>query len=440
MVLIRMRWLMPCIPFVCGFSALAQAGSAMTDALTLHEAIARSASANPELKAFEYLLIAQDGRTLQAGLKPNPELVVDMEDVLGTGERRGFSGAQTTIALRQQFERGGAQTRIAAARAGRSALDAELHEKRLDISAETARRFARVLSDQARMQLMQEAIKLAKRSLAAAKVRVQAAKAPDAELARAAAQLARAELDYDDSQHEWLTAKHQLAALWGASTLDFDSAAGNMANLPRLAAFAQYSTRINANPSLQKFKTESELRQAELRLAEQRRKPGWELHAGVRRFEQGSDFAGVVGISIPLTWNDHGQGQTATAQANLAKVDADRQATQVTLVAHLFSLYQELGHALHVIKKLDADVLPRMREALEQTEYAYARGRYGYLELVGAQRELLEIRVAKIQAESDVLRYAIEIDRVIGAVPGTADAVTQLSAAHKPPQSNETQK
>ena len=117
MVLIRMRWLMPCIPFFCALSAaLAQAASSSTDALTLHEAIARSARANPELKAFEYVLSAQDGRTLQAGLKPNPELIVDVEDAFGTGARRGFSGAQTTIALRQQFERGGAQTRVAAAR------------------------------------------------------------------------------------------------------------------------------------------------------------------------------------------------------------------------------------------------------------------------------------------------------------------------------------
>ena len=441
MVLIRMRWLLPCIPFFCASSAaLAQAGSSMTDALTLHEAIARSASANPELKAFEYVLSAQDGRTLQAGLKPNPELVVDIEDALGTGERRGFSGAQTTIALHQKFERGEAQARIAAARAGHRALDAELHEKRLDVSAETARRFARILSDQARMQLMQEAINLAQQSLAAAQVRVQAAKAPEAELARAAAQLARAELDYEDSEHEWLTAKHQLAALWGASQPDFGSAIGSMENLPKLASFDQYSVRIDANPSVQKFKTEFALRQTELRLAEQRRKPAWELNAGVRRFEQGNDFAGVVGIRMPLTWNDHGQGQTATAQANLAKVDADRQATQVTLLAHLFSLYQELAHALHVIKKLDAEVLPRMRDALKQTEYAYARGRYSYLELLSAQRELLEISVAKIQAESDALRYAIEIDRVIGEVPGTAHAVTQLSAAHTLPQSHETEK
>ena len=441
MVFIRMRWLLPCIPLFCASGAdLAHAGASMTDALTLHAAIARSVAANPELKAFKYVLGAQDGRTLQAGLKPNPVLVIDIEDALGTGERRGFSGAQTTVALRQQFERGAAHSRVAAARAGRSALDAELHEKRFEVSVEAARRFAQVLSNQARLQLMQEAITLAKQALAAVQVRVQAAKAPEAELARAAAQLARAELDYEDSEHEFLTAKFQLAALWGASQPDFDSVAGNMAKLAKLPPFERYSARIIANPSLQKFSSELALREAELRLAEQRRKPAWELTAGVRRFEKGSDFAGVIGINIPLTWNDYGQGQTATAQASLEQVGADRQASQVKLVAHLFALYQQLGHALHVIKKLDAEVLPRMRDALKQTEYAYTRGRYGYLELLGAQRELAEIQVAKIQAEADALRYAIEIDRVIGAVPGTPEAVTQISLAQATRQPNEMQK
>ena len=441
MVFIRMRWLLPCIPLFCASGAdLAHAGASMTDALTLHAAIARSVAANPELKAFKYVLGAQDGRTLQAGLKPNPVLVIDIEDALGTGERRGFSGAQTTIALRQQFERGAAHSRAAAARAGRSALDAELHEKRFEVSVEAARRFAQVLSNQARLQLMQEAIALAKQALAAVQVRVQAAKAPEAELARAAAQLARAELDYEDSEHEFLTAKFQLAALWGASQPDFDSVAGNMAKLAKLPPFERYSARIIANPSLQKFSSELALREAELRLAEQRRKPAWELTAGVRRFEKGSDFAGVIGINIPLTWNDYGQGQTATAQASLEQVGADRQASQVKLVAHLFALYQQLGHALHVIKKLDAEVLPRMRDALKQTEYAYTRGRYGYLELLGAQRELAEIQVAKIQAEADALRYAIEIDRVIGAVPGTPEAVTQISLAQATRQPNEMRK
>jgi outer membrane protein, heavy metal efflux system len=426
----QLRWLLPCVYFYClalPNVGMAQSASGSRQILTLHEAIARSAQSNPELKAFGYALSAQDGRTLQAGLKPNPELVIDLEDALGTGERRGFSGAQTSVALRQQFERGAAEVRVAAARAERSALDAEMVEKQLDIAVETARRFAEVLSDQARLDVTQTAITLAKQSVAAVQLRVQAAKAPDAELARALAQLARVALEHEDVEHELLTAKYQLAAMWGAEEITFDIAAGSLENLPKLAEFKRYVARIDANPSLQKFDSEAQLRAAELALAQQRRKPAWQLHAGVRRFEQGNDFAGIVGVSIPLSWNDRGQGETASAQANLEKVDADRIAAQVKLKAHLFSLYQELGHALHVIQKLDQEVLPRMQDALKQTDYAYTRGRYSYLELLAAQRELLELKVARIEAASDAMRYAIEIDRLIGAVPGSADALTQMT-------------
>jgi outer membrane protein, heavy metal efflux system len=422
-----MRWLLPCVAFYCLTGAGFALSAPSPKTLSLHEAIARSAQSNPELKAFGYALSAQDGRTLQSGLKPNPELVIDVEDALGTGARRGFSGAQTSVALRQQFERGAAQVRVAAAQAERGALDADLVEKRLDIAVETARRFAKVLSDQARLDVTQTAIMLAQQSVAAVQLRVQAAKAPDAELARALAQLARVALEHEDVEHELLTAKYQLAAMWGAEEITFDIAAGSLENLPKLAEFERYVARIDANPSVQKFQAEAQLRTAELQLAQQRRKPAWQLHAGVRRFEQGNDFAGIVGVSIPLTWNDQAQGEAASAQANLEKVDADRVAAQVKLKAHLFSLYQELGHALHVIQKLDHDVLPRMQDALKQTDYAYMRGRYSYLELLAAQRELLELKVARIEAASDAMRYAIEIDRLIGAVPGSADALTQVT-------------
>jgi outer membrane protein, heavy metal efflux system len=172
---IQLRWLMLCIGFYflsVPNLVVAQSASGSRQSLALHEAIARSAQSSPELKAFGYLLSAQDGRATQAGLKPNPELVIDVEDALGTGQRRGFSGAQTSVALRQQFERGGAEVRVAAARAGRAALDAEMVEKQLDIAVETARRFAQVLSDQARLAVTREAITLGKQSVAAVQVRV----------------------------------------------------------------------------------------------------------------------------------------------------------------------------------------------------------------------------------------------------------------------------
>lgn len=387
--------------------------------LTLQEAVTRTLQSSPDLKTFGYELKAQDGRTRQAGAQPNPELVIDVEDVFGTGSRSAISSAQTTISLRQVLERGALPPRVAVASEGRKLLDAELAEKRLDTASETTRRFVRVLSDQARLRLTHEATALAEKTVQAARLRVRAAKVPEAELSRAEAALARTRLEHEDVEHELLTSRRHLAAQWGDTEAAFGEAQGELSELPALASYESLSARIRSNPSLLKFSSEARLREAELKLAEQRRKPAWTLTTGVRRFEAGHDFAAVVGLAIPLPFRDGSEGTIATAQAKLEQLDANRSATEVRVLTQLFELFQELQHARDVAETLDTEVLPRVRAALQQTDYAYERGRYSYLELVAAQRELLEVKRARIQAAVDAYGYATEIDRLTGAVPGT---------------------
>jgi cobalt-zinc-cadmium efflux system outer membrane protein len=81
----------------------------------------------------------------------------------------------------------------------------------------------------------------------------------------------------------------------------------------------------------------------------------------------------------------------------------------------LFALYQELRHAHSETEVLRNDVLPRMETAVEQSRYAYERGRYGYIEWVAAQRELLEQRRALLEAAANVHRFRIEIERLTAA-------------------------
>lgn len=387
--------------------------------LTLQDAVARTLQYNPGLQVFGYELTAQDGRTRQAGAAPNPELVIEAEDAFGTGSRSGVSAMQTTISLRQVLERGALLRRVAVASEGRNLLDAELAEKRLDAASEAARRFIQVLSDQARLQLTHEANVLAAKTVEAASLRAQAAKVPQAELGRAEAALARTRLEHEDVEHELLTSRRQLAALWGDTEATFGEAQGQLSQLPALAPYESLSARISSNPSLLKFSSEARLREAEVKLAEQRRKPAWTVSAGLRRYEAGNDFAAVVGLSIPLPFSDRNEGNIATSLAVLEQVDASRSATEVRVLTQLFELFQELQHAHHTADTLDTEVLPRMQSALKQTEYAYERGRYGYLELVAAQRELLEVKRARIQAAVNAYGYATEIDRLTGAVPGT---------------------
>ena len=60
-------------------------------------------------------------------------------------------------------------------------------------------------------------------------------------------------------------------------------------------------------------------------------------------------------------------------------------------------------------------VLPRAREALTETEYAYTRGRYSYLELIDAQREFLATRATLIEDSAQVHRLRAEIERLTRA-------------------------
>lgn len=392
--------------------------------LDLRTAISRSVQSNPDLAVQSFALKAQDGALTQAGLSPNPELSLDVEDVLGSGDRRAFDAAQTTLSLRQVLERGARERRIDAVTAGRSQLDAERAERRMDVAAETARRYYRVLSDQERLRLTHEATVLAERAVEAARVRVRAAQSPDAELARAEAQLARTLLDHEDVEHELLTARYELAALWGAGAPDFGLAQGDLLALPTAEGFEALAQRIDANPSLLKFTSTQALREAELRLAEQKRRSPWTVSAGVRRFEDGDDFAAVAGLTIPLALRDPARGDIAAAQARLEQVDAERSASALQIRTQLFGWLQELAHARHAADTLDTDVIPRMSAALQQTEYAYQRGRYVYSELVAAQRELLEVKRARIQVAVDAYRYATEIDRLTGATPGLDAANT----------------
>lgn len=418
-----LRGLLPCALLMAWEVSLAEAETPLTGPpLHLREAVARSLEANPDLAVFAYELRAQAGRAQQAGLAPNPELTIELEDALGTGTRSGLKAAQTTLSLRQILERGAREQRVQVSESARGLLDAELAEKRLDVAAETARRYVHVLADQAQLEVTHEATQLVAQTVEAAELRVRAAKAPAAELARAQAALARANLDHEHAEHELLTSRRQLAAQWGEAEPAFGIAAGDLLTLPDSAAFTELSQRCKSNPGLLKFVAEQRVRDAELRLAEQRRKPAWQVMAGVRHNNASQDVAGVFGVSIPLTWRDRGQGAIAEAQARADQVPVGRTAAEIRTLTQLFEWFQELKHARAEAETLSTQVLPRMQEALQQTEYAYARGRYGYIELVAAQRELLDIKRARIKAAADAHRFATEIDRLTGIVPGVGSA------------------
>ena len=412
--------------FLLLFSAIIRAESGLvTDGRTinLNEAVARTLLRNPELIAFGHQIQAQDGRVLQAGLAPNPELSFTVENALGTGEFKGFDSAEATLSIAWILERGVRQRRLDTARAGVSLLTVEADIMRLDAAAETARLFLSCLSNQVRMVSANEAVQLAQETVNAIQKRVKAGKSPQADLSRAQAELARMKLNQEDIEHELLSASRRLAAQWGETEPGFTRVSGNLLTLPNTESFATLKTRIDQNPEFARFLSKQRLGEAELRLAEAQRKPNWRVSAGVRRLEFFNDEALVANITIPLTLRNRNQGGIAEARANLAQTEADAIAARIRIETSLFVIYQELQHSLHRAKAFRNEIIPRIEQAMTDTRSAYERGRYSYLEWRTAQEDLLAARSALVDASVDAHLNVIEIERLTGvriAQPATS--------------------
>lgn len=383
--------------------------------LTLRQAIQAALAANPDLAGFAYELRAQDARTDAAGLRPAPTLSADVENILGSGDHRRLNDAETTFALSQVVELGGKRAaRVGAARAGRELLTVTEQAAQLDVLAEVTRRFIHVAGDQEQFALTRKATALARETVQAVNLRVQAAKAPQAELRRARITLARAEVEQEHAEHELRTSRRRLAALWGDGEARFGRVAADLYRLPHPVPFEDLLARLDRNPDFVRFASEARLRDAELRLAEARRRADITVSGGLRHLEATGDQALVVGFSLPLGAGRRAAPAIAEASALRALTDAQRQAAEVRARTQLYALYQELGHAITETRLLQDRVLPEMTAALDETRDAYQRGRYSYLEWVEAQREFIAIRRSLIEAAQNAQVFQAEIERLTG--------------------------
>jgi cobalt-zinc-cadmium efflux system outer membrane protein len=383
--------------------------------LTLGRAVQAALARNPELVASEYDLKAADARIAQAGLRPNPEVAVELENFAGNGAVKGVDALETTLSLSQVVELGGKRAlRQERAERDRDVVTIERQAQQMDVLADVAQRFIELVAAQNRLDLAVSARELAQRSLDAISARVQAARSPELERSRARIAVTRAQLEEQQAQSELRGLRQALAALWGSSAPAFSRASADLFALESVAPFEELVRRLERNPDFVRFASESRLREAELKLARAQARPDVTFGVGVRSLQEGHDQALVAGFSMPLPVFNRNQGSIREAEVRLARSDAQRNAAFLRAQAAVFRLYQQLQASRARMETLRAEALPQAQQALDQTQFGYDRGRFSYLELATAQQELLNLRASVIEAAADYHRTLAEIERLTG--------------------------
>jgi cobalt-zinc-cadmium efflux system outer membrane protein len=389
--------------------------------LQLGDAVSAALAHNPDLRVFEFDLRAADARGAQAALRPAPVLAAGLEKFGGTGEAGSVRTAEGTLSLSQVIELGGKRdSRIAVAGAARESVKAARQAAQLDLLAEVARRFIAVISLQEQLRIDLRAAELGERTLQAAETRVKAARAPHVEFDRATIALERSRLDQRATLGRLDAARRSLAALWASddATLEgrpLGTLGGDLFRLPQVESFDTLIGRLQSTPDFLRFASEERLRDSEARLAATQRTPDITVSGGIRRLQASRDLALVASVSYPLFQGRQAESRIAEAAARRDFVGAERDAALTRARAQLYALHSELRNAEATVRMLDETLVPRMEEALEETGYAFERGRYSYLELVDAQREYLDVQRARVDAGTRVQLLAAEIERLTNA-------------------------
>ena len=419
MVFARARARIACVlSLVFGLPSFAQAAEPINPEgeLTLARAIEAALRGNPDLIATRYELSAAQARIVQAYLRPNPELGVELENFAGTGDSKGIDSLESTLSLSQVVELGGKRgLRRSAAEADLDLVTIEQSARELDVLSEVTARFIDVVVAQERVRFSAEATALAQQTTDAISSRVEAGRSPEAERSRARIALTRSRVEQQQADSELRSARYALSAAWGNPEPAFSSARAELFELRSVESFQALMRRIEESPDFVRFASESRLREAELRLARAQARPNLSFSLGVRRFEETDDAALVAGFSMPLTVYDRNQGAIREAQVRVTQTEAFREAARVRARAALLALYQEMTTSRSRVETLRNEALPQAQLALDQTRSGYERGRFSFLELVTVQEELLALRAAAIDAAADYHRMLAEIERLTSA-------------------------
>lgn len=114
---------------LCAGQAAAQDTPPPAAPFTLDDALAAARAVSPALEAASADLRASSAARTVAGLRPNPTLQAETENVAGSGAYRGIDSAETTIGFALPVELGGkrsARIGVANALSGRARIDAAI--------------------------------------------------------------------------------------------------------------------------------------------------------------------------------------------------------------------------------------------------------------------------------------------------------------------------
>lgn len=381
--------------------------------LTLNAAIARALKNAPVLQASTARASAAVAARKQAGALPNPELSIEAENIMGDGPYDGFDNADITYGVSQLVElpgKRGNRIKIADVDSIKSHLSGDV--TRLDLVRDVTIAYVQLLAAQQEVMIREEEINLTNSVFNSVAARVEAGKEPAIQRNKAKIAQASSQIALDRARRGLQAQKQVLVSLMGGGDGNFAVVSDSLPRIEEPAALAVYVTRLGNALDIQGFDAEVKRAEAAVSLEKANSVPDPTFTLGVRDIRGDDSQAFIAGVSFPIPVFNLNRGNIQRAGQELTAAVSDRKAAELALAATLAQLHGNLVNAYSEANTLQTEVIGGAQEAFSFAKQGYEAGKFGYLEVLDAQRTLFETRQQLNTAIVDYHTQRAQIERL----------------------------
>lgn len=394
-------------------AALAAPVRAQTREITLAEALRRAAELNPDIRTAGAELAAARGGLRGARLFTyNPEISVGVGRVgFGDTSLVGFD-----FALSQRFELGGKRgARIRGAESRSAAAEARLARRRQEVAARVYQAFVLALIARLRAETAREAEQVTADAQRAASERLALGGGTLLEVNVAAAAVSRDRRVRLEAERSYASAVIELARAIGLPPEETAEPAG-APELPAPDARAEstlVALAVERRADLRAAAAERAAAEADVRFARGLAWPDPAVGAlvgrdDVRRWQ--------LTLSVPIPLLNRGQGAQAQARAELERARIAEGALRRQVEFEVRDAYQAYMRAREALAAFERGGVERLAQNLQLAQESFRAGKINFLVFNTVRRELVDARLAYVDAFAEVVRRQADLALAVGDI------------------------
>jgi outer membrane protein, heavy metal efflux system len=386
--------------------------------LTLGAALAAAEQANPVLAERRAQVEAARARPDTERFLPPPML--EAQAWQWPRDRWNPADVQWMFMVGQELPgRGKRALRVRLAEREAAVVESGVAIEAVRVAADVRQSYADLWLARETLEIYDERIRLLRQVADAAELKYATGRIGQQDILRAVTEMTRVREQIVMAREQARMAALQLNLLMGRDAhapvgeLDVPPGAGPLPQPAALAALAR-----TQQPELAMIEREAEMLAAEADVMRSDRRPDFAVQGGYMLMPGMTDaFTARVAVSWPgARWSRRQvEARVREVEARGAVVEARRRTLEAQVAQMVAEAHVRAEAAAERAELIGESVLPQAEHALEIARIGYQTDRGGFLDLLEAERMLLDMKLELVSAVAARARALADLDRAIGA-------------------------